>query len=212
MIYKKIFVACEERQDAIYYELLDEKNIGYAAYSAYSDYRSSPERKKILNLYVFSTVGREPTTDEERRLLKEEEEVGMSIKVGDYYIPDEYADDYVDVVRDGEQVYVSYDTIGADDYDWEWGWVIIPCTVGGKRYRIFATVGIDKEGTLFRVHSSDEYSNNYVTTVEDEDGNDYVLYRDEVPGVSFYVFASILEDVIPDEMWSSDDVNDVNKF
>lgn len=133
------------------YEIFD-GTVEEAAYALFESYMSLPteDKKRRTDVYAFSIMARRPQNETEKRIMEEEEENGLSVKVGEWFIPAndgspaDYEDGFAWVVKDGALVYLWFEEVDSGSFDWDYGGVQIHASVGGKHYTICAQVGINE--------------------------------------------------------------------
>lgn len=192
-------------------------SIGEAAVFLLDTYTemSEPRRKEHTDMYAIYIDGRKPETEEERRQLEEKVANGKVLKIhddsinndnNDWFIPSDplkHCHSKIDVVKNGKQV-LSIGNHQSDDTE---GIVSIDVYISGKRYIIYAEVGFDEDLEMFQIDPLDEHVADYVTTVEDEDSNRYYLSYESVPGIDNELWYAVLDKIVPDHGWSSDDTS-----
>ena len=171
-------------------------------------------RREHTDMYAIYIDGQKPETEKERRQLEEEVASGKLLKIhdeftntdNDWYIsndPLKHCRSKIDVVKDGKQV-LSIGNHESDDME---GIVSIDVFIGDKRYIIYAEVGFDEDLGMYQIYPDDEHAADYVTAVEDEDSNHYYLSCESVPGIDNELWYAVLDKIVPDHGWSSDDTS-----
>lgn len=188
------------------YEIVDD-SVEANAYDLYRRFHGEYDHHEENGdqIFTFSAMGEIPETEEEEEALENAADEGKAEKVFDgfkgnkeKYIyfkadffdagkgPENFADESIDIVRNGKQVYLTYNgTIPHPDL----GTVDTNVTINERNYGLSIPVEFDEFG--------DPHRTDYYGTVTDETGKVFDLHKDSVPGVHDFLWMDIAEEVAP---------------
>lgn len=180
------------------------ENTAYELYKNFINHRITGEE-----IYTFEVTGNIPETIEEKRILETTTEEGKAIALkevsstfngkpakshtiyfkADYDDgegPECFASKYIEVVKNGKQVYISYN--GSIPYP-KLGTVAVNVTINEINYCLSIPVKFDEFDTPWK---TDNFG-----VVVDKNGNTFDLHNDSVPGIPDALWMDIIEEVVP---------------